>query len=109
MEIFSSHDFTDAPRQRMQEIAGCDVLYFFGEFEDDDHMPEVFPGGEVVFEKLPARCGLHVSQKIGTAAAEPKSRLVRRTESAKTKLALRKQTLFPGKSLGLFSDTCYTQ
>lgn len=55
MEIFSSHDFTDAQRQRMQEIADCDVLHFFGEFEDDDHMPDVFPGCEVVFGNLPAR------------------------------------------------------
>lgn len=54
MEIFSSHDFTESQRNRMQDIADGDVLHFFGEFENDDRMPDVFPRCEVVFGNLPA-------------------------------------------------------
>lgn len=54
MEIFASHDFTDVQRNRMQDIADGDVLHFFGEFENDDHIPDVFPDCEVVFGNLPA-------------------------------------------------------
>ena len=54
MEIFSSHGFTDGQRNRMQDIADGDVIHFFGVFENDDCMPDVFPDCEVVFGNLPA-------------------------------------------------------